>query len=85
MKTFEYTIKDELGIHARPAGVLVKEVKKYGSRITLSAKGKTTDAGKLMMLMGMGIKQGDTVTVSAEGEDEDTAIAAMEKFFSENL
>lgn len=85
MKTFEYTIKDELGIHARPAGVLVKEVKKYGSKITLSAKGKTTDAGKLMMLMGMGIKQGDTVTVSAEGEDEDTAIAAMEKFFSENL
>lgn len=85
MKKFEYTIKDELGIHARPAGVLVKEVKKYGSKITLSAKGKTTDAGKLMMLMGMGIKQGDTVTVSAEGEDEDTAIAAMEKFFSENL
>lgn len=85
MKKFEYTIKDELGIHARPAGMLVKEVKKYGSKITLSAKGKTTDAGKLMMLMGMGIKQGDTVTVSAEGEDEDTAIAAMEKFFSENL
>lgn len=85
MKKFEYTIKDELGIHARPAGVLVKEVKKYGSKITLSAKGKTTDAGKLMMVMGMGIKQGDTVTVSVEGEDEETAIAAMEKFFSENL
>lgn len=85
MKTFEYAIIDELGIHARPAGMLVKEVKKYNARITLSAKGKTTDAGKLMMIMGMGIKQGDVVTVSAEGEEEDTAIAAMEKFFSENL
>ena len=43
------------------------------------------DAGKLMMVMVMGIKQGDVVTVSAEGEDEDTAITVMEKFFKENL
>lgn len=56
MKAFEYIITDELGIHARPAGLLVKEVKKYNAKITLSAKGKTTDAGKLMMVMGMGIK-----------------------------
>ena len=61
----------------------MKEVKKFDSKITLSAKGKTMDAGKLMMIMGMGIKQGDVVTVSAEGEDEDTAIAAIEKFFKE--
>lgn len=80
MRTFEYAITDELGIHARPAGMLVKEVKKFDAKITLSAKGKTMDAGKLMMIMGMGIKQGDVVTVSAEGEDEDTAIAAIENF-----
>ena len=85
MRTFEYAIIDELGIHARPAGMLVKEVKKYDAKITLSAKGKTMDAGKLMMIMGMGIKQGDVVTVSAEGVDEDTAIAALEKIFNENL
>ena len=40
MRTFEYAIIDELGIHARPAGMLVKEVKKFDSKITLSAKGK---------------------------------------------
>lgn len=85
MKTFEYTITDELGIHARPAGLLVKEVKKYSAKITLSAKGKTTDAGKLMMIMGMGIKQGDVVTVQAEGEDEAAAIDALQKVFRENL
>ena len=56
MKSFEYAITDELGIHARPAGMLVKEVKKFDAKITLSAKGKTMDAGKLMMIMGMGIK-----------------------------
>lgn len=85
MKAFEYIITDELGIHARPAGLLVKEVKKYNAKITLSAKGKTTDAGKLMMVMGMGIKQGDVVSIQAEGEDEDAAIDAMQKLFRENL
>ena len=85
MKAFEYIITDELGIHARPAGLLVKEAKKYNAKITLSAKGKTTDAGKLMMVMGMGIKQGDVVSIQAEGEDEDAAIDAMQKLFRENL
>ena len=85
MKTFEYTVTDAMGLHARPAGMFVQEVRKYKSRITLSAKGRSTDGRKLMVIMGMGIKQGDVVTVSAEGEDEDTAIAAIEKFFKENL
>ncbi|MCI9558734.1 HPr family phosphocarrier protein [Clostridiaceae bacterium] len=85
MKTFEYTITDPMGIHARPAGMLVQEFRKYKSRITLSAKGRSTDGRKLMVIMGMGIKQGDTVTVSAEGEDEEEAITALERFFSLNL
>lgn len=85
MKTLEYTITDPMGLHARPAGMFVQEVRKYQSRITLSAKGRSTDGRKLMVIMGMGIKQGDRVTVSAEGVDEEAAIAAMEKFFRENL
>ena len=85
MKEFSYTVQDALGIHARPAGMLVKEAKKYQAKITLSAKGKTVDAGKLMMIMSMGIKQGDVVMVSAEGEEEELATAAMETFFKENL
>ena len=48
MKNFEYTIKDELGIHARPAGMLVKEAKKYQSKITITKEGKTAEASKLM-------------------------------------
>ena len=85
MKIFEYTIKDRLGLHARPAGMFAQEARKYKSRITLSAKGKSTDGRKLMVIMGMGIKQGDKVLVFAEGEDEDEAIAAMEEFFRKNL
>ena len=57
MKTFEYTIKDELGIHARPAGLLVKEAKKFESECTITKDGKTKKLTQLMMLMSLGVKQ----------------------------
>lgn len=85
MKTFEYTIKDELGIHARPAGLLVKEAKKYESECTITKDGKTKKLTQLMMLMSLGVKQGETVTVTAEGADEDTAIEGLKVFFEANL
>ena len=85
MKTFEYTIKDELGIHARPAGLLVKEAKKYESECTITKDGKTKKLTQLMMLMSLGVKQGETVNVTAEGADEDTAIAGLKAFFEANL
>ena len=85
MKTFDYTIKDELGIHARPAGLLVKEAKKFASDCTITKDGKTKKLTQLMMLMSLGVKNGDTVTISAEGEDEDTAIEALKEFFEKNL
>ena len=85
MKTFEYTIKDELGIHARPAGLLVKEAKKSESEGTITKDGKTKKLTQLMMLMSLGVKQGETVTVTAEGADEDAAIAGLKEFFEANL
>ena len=78
MKQFQYTIKDELGVHARPAGLLVKLAKQYTSTITLEKNGKTCDMRKLMAVMGMGIRQGETITVTAEGEDEAAAIGCRE-------
>lgn len=85
MKSFEYTVKDELGIHARPAGMLVKEVKKYESKIEIENQGKKADASKLMAVMMLGVKCGQTVVVSAEGADEDEALAGMKEFFEANL
>ncbi|MDD6729297.1 MAG: HPr family phosphocarrier protein [Eubacteriales bacterium] len=85
MKSFIYTIKDEVGIHARPAGLLAKKAKEFDSVITVTKDDKTVIATKLMAIMSMGIKQGDTVTVTAEGTDESDAIKAMEKFFADNL
>lgn len=85
MKQFSYTVTDPVGIHARPAGMLVKEAKKFDSAITIAKDGKSVSATKLMALMGMNIKCGDTVTVTAEGSDETSATTAMEQFFKENL
>ena len=70
MKQFTYTITDPVGIHARPA---------------TKADGKSAAASKLMVLMGLGVKTGDTVTVTVEGGDEETNAAAMEQFFKDNL
>ena len=85
MKEFTYTITDPVGIHARPAGILAKEAKTFNSTITIIKGDKSAKATSLMKLMGMGIKQGDTVTVQIEGDDEDTCAAAIEKFLKENM
>ena len=86
MKQFTYTITDPVGIHARPAGLLVKAVKALDSAVTIAkADGKSAGGAKLMALMGLGIKQGDTVTVTVEGAGEEAYCAALEQFFKDNL
>ena len=86
MKEFTFTVNDPLGIHARPAGLLAKAAKAFGDTVvTVEKNGTAVKASQLMKLMSLGVKQGDTVTVKAEGAAEDAAIAAMETFFKENL
>ncbi len=87
MKSFDYVIKDELGIHARPAGILVKKLASVKSNVKIEVKDKDkeADAKRLMQVMKMAVKQNDTVTVTIEGEDEDTALVEIEAFFKENF
>ncbi|MCQ2106811.1 MAG: HPr family phosphocarrier protein [Fibrobacter sp.] len=85
MRTFTYTIKDELGIHARPAGMLAKTAKAFDSEITITKGEKTVGATKLMALMGLGVKCGDTITVTANGGNEDAALEEMKSFLEANL
>ena len=85
MKTFEYTITDPVGIHARPAGILVKKLKEFASTVTIAKGEKSVNALKLMALMGLGIKQGDKITVTVEGDDEEKAAAEIEAFLKANL
>ena len=70
MTEFDYIITDPIGLHARPAGMLVKKAKNYASRVTIAANGRECDATRLMSLMAMCIRTGAAVTVRIEGPDE---------------
>jgi len=85
MKKFNYVIKDQIGIHARPAGMLAKATQKFESIVTIASNGKSSDAKKIMSILSMGIKCGDEVTVTIEGNDEAQAYQELYKFFSEQL
>ena len=85
MKEFTYIIKDNLGIHARPAVMLVKEAEKFKSEITFTTKGKTADAKKIFALMSLAAKQGDEIKVTISGEDEENAQQTIQTFLNNNL
>lgn len=85
MKQFQYIIQDPSGLHARPAGLLVQEAQKYECDLKLTRDGKCADLKRLFAVMGMGVKCGETVEVTAEGADEDAAGQALETFFLANL
>jgi len=85
MKQFKYIIQDQQGIHARPAGLLVKAAGEFKSKITISKDGKEADAKRIFGVMGLGAKKDNEIIITADGEDEDQAIATLEKFLKENL
>ncbi len=85
MKEFEYVIKDPVGLHARPAGLLVKQTSQFKSDITVYVNDKEGDAKKLLQIMGLGIKQGTEIKCRIEGEDETEAYEAVYRFFKENI
>ena len=85
MQTFEYIIKDEAGIHARPAGLLVKKVSELTSTVTITKDEKSVNASKLFAVMSLGVKNGDKITINISGENENSDAAIIKNFFVENL
>ncbi len=85
MKTFKYVITDNEGIHARPAGNLVKLVKTFKSDINITKGDKTVKASKTLAVMSLGASKGTEVEFTFDGEDEDAAYEAVSKFMQENL
>lgn len=85
MKEFKYVITDAEGIHARPAGLLVKLASGFSSVLTMEKDGKTADIKRIFGIMGLGVKQGQEVKITALGPDEALAIEEIEKFFRKNL
>jgi len=85
MKEIFYTIKDPLGIHARPAGLLVKKLQSFSSGATIVRGEDTCDGKKLLALMKLKVKTNDALTIRFEGEDEDAAAAATQSYLAEIL
>lgn len=85
MKEFKYIITDQEGIHARPAGELVKTAKAFQCEIKLTRDGEAGDCKRIFNIMGMGIKQGQEVLLTFEGEDEEAAYEAVSRFMQEHL
>ena len=85
MKEFTYKICDELGIHVRPAGLLVKKATEFSSDITIYNGEKSADMKRLFAVMSLGVKKDDTIRVTISGSDEDIAIQEIEGFFKNNL
>lgn len=82
MAEFTYVIKEEEGIHARPAGLLVKAVKAAGCAVTITKGERTVDAAKLMAIMSLGVKKGEEVTVAADNEK---VLEELKQFFEDNF
>ena len=85
MKEFTYVIKDEIGIHARPAGNLVKVLKDTKSSVTIECKGKKADAKKIFSLLSLAAKCNDEIKIIIDGEDEEKVEKDLVKYLSENL
>ena len=71
------TIKNASGLHARPAGMFVKKAAEFKSTVEVIAKGKTVNAKSIMGIMSLGLGKGDELTISAQGEDEETAVNTL--------
>ena len=85
MKEFNYIIQDEVGMHARPAGALVKYVTDLTSKVSLKKGEKTVDAKRLFGIMGLAVKCGDEVTFVVEGDNEVAEAQSLEAFCKENF
>lgn len=85
MKEFTYVITDPLGLHARPAGMLVKAAAGYSSTVTITAPTGKADAKRIMAVMRLAAKQGMELTVTCNGADEEAAAAGLQEFLKANL
>lgn len=85
MKETNFTIINSLGIHARPAAEIAKLASQFESSITLFGNGKKANAKSLLMIMSLGIQNGQELKVSTDGSDEDQAMEALSELISNNF
>ena len=85
MVEFKYVIRDTEGIHARPAGELVKAAKEFNSKISIEKDGKSGDCKKIFSIMALAVKSGNEVTITCDGDDEAAACERIQQFMKDNM
>lgn len=85
MKEIKHIIKDPQGIHARPAGALVKSLSQFSSKVMMKKGDKEVDAKRILGVMSLGAKAGEELIFSIQGDDEEQAMQALETFLQESL
>lgn len=77
MKEVKLVIKNETGLHARPAAMVVAEAGKYKSNLTIKKGDKEVNIKSILGLLSIGASKGDEITLKADGEDEVQAAEAI--------
>lgn len=85
MVTKSVKIQNPTGMHARPASMLVKEVKKYAAKVRLNKNGKDFDPTSILSILSMGAKFGEEILISADGPDEAAATDGVAALFDSNF
>ncbi|GIN75165.1 Phosphocarrier protein HPr [Bacillus paralicheniformis] len=78
-----FTIIDQVGIHARPATTLVQTASKFNADIYLEYNGKTVNLKSIMGVMSLGIPKDAVIKITAQGADEEDAIATLEQVMTQ--
>ncbi len=85
MPQISAVVQHEVGLHARPASVFVKKAASFASDITVSYDGRSANAKSILSVLTLGVHQGSEITIDAEGEDADEALAALQQLVDENF
>jgi len=81
MEQFTYIIKDPMGFHARPAGLMVKAINKLPCEVKISLNDKTVDGKRLYAVLSLGAKTNDEITITCQGENEKEASLLIKEIF----
>lgn len=84
MKEVTVEITNESGLHARPATAFTQLAAKFASKLTIAANGKIADAKSILTVLTLGATKGTSVVLTADGADEDDALAALSEFLTTN-
>ena len=85
MKTIDFTVKNQVGLHGRPASLFVKTSQRYDSNITITFEEKTVNAKSIISVLGLGVTKGANISIAADGADADDALKSLKELVENNF